>query len=158
MTRTDDLMVAMQRHLRGTAFTFARTPKGFDIDLDLANPQWWGVLKETRLSATSGFQIHTDEIDSKFTIIELPRHIEWGGDDAPHFVAAGAAPKQSGRDEVDLRVSAEPIRRLVRRESEGLGFREAIDRRKLYTMLGVALGGVIAVTIAIVLILSATSG
>jgi hypothetical protein len=52
-------------------------------------------------------------------------------------------------------VSAEPIRRLVRREAEGLGFRESIDRKKLITMLGVALGGVVAVVITIVIIVSA---
>ena len=155
MTRTDDLMATMQRHMRGTAFVFSRTAKGFDIDLDLANKQWWGVLKETRLSETSSFQILTDEIDSKFTIVEIPRHVEWAGDDAPHFVPhGGGAPKQSMKDEVDLRVSAEPIRRLVRREAEGLGFRESIDRKKLYTMLGVAAGGVIAVVIVVAIILN----
>jgi len=156
MTRTDDLMATMQRHLRGTAFVFSRTTKGFDIDVDLANKQWWGVLKETRLTETSSFKILLEEIDSKFTIVEIPRHIEWAGDDAPHFVASsGGGPKQSMRDEVDLRVSAEPIRRLVRREAEGLGFRESIDRKKLITMLGVALGGVVAVVITIVIIVSA---
>lgn len=155
MTRTDDLMAIMQRHMRGTAFVFSRTTKGFDIDVDLANKQWWGVLKETRLSETSSFSIVTDEIDSKYTIIEIPRHIEWAGDDAPHFVASGGGPKQSMRDEVDLRVSHEPIRRLVRREAEGLGFRETLDRKKLFTMLGVALGGVVAVVITIVIIVSA---
>src|SRR5690606_35549593 len=36
MSRTDDLMAALQQHLRGTAFAFMRTPKGFDIALDLA--------------------------------------------------------------------------------------------------------------------------
>lgn len=159
MTRTDDVLAATQRNLQGTAFAFSRTPHGFDIDLDLANPQWWGVLKETRLSETSSFQVVIDEIESTFTIVEIPRHIEWGGDDAPHFApSGGGAPKQSLRDEVDLRVSAEPIRRLVRREADGLDLREAIDRKRLYTMLGVAGGGVIAVVIAIAIIVSATQG
>jgi hypothetical protein len=156
MTRTDDLMATMQRHMRGTAFVFSRTTKGFDIDVDLANPQWWGVLQETRLSETSGFKILTDEIDSKFTIVELPRHIEWPADGGPRFAAtSGGGPKQSMRDQVDLRVSAEPIRRLVRREAEGLGFREALDTKKLITMLAVALGGVIAVVVTIAIIVNA---
>lgn len=156
MTRTDHLMATMQRHLRGTAFVFSRTAKGFDIDVDLANPQWWGVIHETRLSETSGFKILTDEIDSKFTIVELPRHIEWTPENTPRFAASGGGgPKQSMRDQVDLRVSAEPIRRLVRREAEGLGFRESLDNKKLFTMLGVALGGVIAVVITIVIIANA---
>lgn len=156
MTRTDTLMAIMQRHMHGTAFVFSRTAKGFDIDVDLANPQWWGVIRETGLTETSGFKILTDEIDSRFTIVELPRHIEWPPDGAPRFVAnGGGGPRQSMRDQVDLRVSAEPIRRLVRREAEGLGFRESIDRRKLVTMLGVALGGVIAVAITIVIIANA---
>ncbi|QNO37892.1 hypothetical protein H4J02_02285 [Protaetiibacter sp. SSC-01] len=156
MTRTDDLMAMMQRHMRGTAFVFSRTAKGFTIDLDLANPQWWPIIAQTNLAETSSFQIVTDEIDSKFTIVEIPRRIEWGGDDAPHFVQnAPGGPKQSMRDEVDLRVSAEPIRRLVRREAGGLGFRETLDRKKLYTMLGVAAGGVAAVVIVLVIIVNA---
>lgn len=157
MTRTDELMAAMQRHMSGTAFVFTRTAKGFDIDLDLANPQWWGVLAETGLTETSGFQILTDELDSTFTIIEIPRHIQWGGDDAPHFVTGSGAPRASARDAIDLRVSAEPIRRLLRREAEGHGFRETLDRRKLFTMVGSALGGVALVAIAVAVIVNMTS-
>ena len=156
MTRTDDLMAMMQRHMRGTAFVFSRTPKGFTIDLDLANPQWWPIIAQTNLVETSSFQIVTDEIDSTFTIVEIPRRVEWGGDDAPHFVqSAPGGPKQSMKDEVDLRVSAEPIRRLVRREAGGLGFRETVERKKLFTMLGVAAGGVAAVVIVLVVIVNA---
>jgi hypothetical protein len=156
MTRTDDLMAMMQRHMQGTAFVFSRTAKGFTIDLDLANRYWWPLIAQTNLSETSSFQIVTDEIDSKFTIIEIPRHIEWGGDDAPHFVPSPTGgPKQSMKDEVDLRVSSEPIRRFVRREAGGLGFRETLDRKKLYTMLGVAAGGVAAVVIVLVIIVNA---
>ncbi|MCS0498735.1 hypothetical protein [Protaetiibacter mangrovi] len=156
MTRTDDLMAMMQRHMQGTAFVFSRTAKGFTIDLDLANRQWWPLIAHTNLSETSSFQIITDEIDSTFTIVEIPRHIEWGGDEAPHFVAAPVGGvKQSLKDEVDLRVSAEPIRRFVRREAGGLGFREALDRKKLFTMLGVAAGGVAAVVLVLVIIVNA---
>lgn len=156
MTRTDDLMAMMQRHMHGTAFVFSRTPKGFTIDLDLANPQWWPIIAQTNLVETSSFQIVTDEIDSKFTIVEIPRRIEWGGDDAPHFVQhAPGGPKQSLKDEVDLRVSAEPIRRLVRHEAGGLGFRETVERKKLFTMLGVAAGGVLAVVIVLAIIVNA---
>ena len=160
MTRTDLLMATMMRRMNGTAFVFTRTARGFDIDVDVANRQWWPVLATTGLSETSGFHIITDEIDSKFTIVEVPRHIEWGADDTPRFVAQslGGAPRQRGDDEVDLRVSAEPIRRLVRREAEGLGFRESFDRKKLFTMLGVAAGGVVLVTIAIWLVISIGSG
>lgn len=155
MTRTDDLMAMMQRHMQGTAFVFSRTPKGFTVDLDLANPQWWPIIAQTNLAETSSFQILTDEIDSKFTIVEIPRHIQWGGDDAPHFVPGTVTgPKQSMRDQVDLRLSAEPIRRLVRREAEGFGFRERTDSKKLYAMLGVALGGVALVVIALVVIIN----
>jgi hypothetical protein len=52
-------------------------------------------------------------------------------------------------------VSAEPIRRLVRREAGGLGFRETLDRKKLITMLGVAAGGVAAVIVVLVIIVNA---
>ena len=128
---------------------------GFTIDLDLANPQWWPIIAQTNLAETSSFQVVTDEIDSRFTIVEQPRHIEWI-DEKPRFSAAPVSgPKQSMRDEVDLRVSAEPIRRLVRREAEGLGFRESIDRKRLFTMLGVAAGGVVAVVLVLVIILNA---
>lgn len=156
MTRTDDLMAMMQRHMRGTAFVFSRTPQGFTIDLDLANPQWWPIIAQTNLIETSSFQIVTDEIDSTFTIVEIPRRIEWGGDDAPHFVPhTPGGPKQSLKDEVDLRVSAEPIRRLVRHEAGGLGFRETVERKKLFTMLAVAAGGVLAVVIVLAVIVNA---
>jgi len=155
MTRTDDLLATMQRHMRGTAFVFARTAKGFSIDLDLTDPQWWPIIAQTNLIETSSFQITTDEIDSRFMIVEQTRYIEWV-DDKPRFSAAPiAGPKQSMRDEVDLRVSADPIRRLVRREAEGLGFRESIDRKKLVTMLAVAAGGVVAVVLVLVIILNA---
>jgi hypothetical protein len=158
MTRTDDLMAMMQRHMRGTAFVFTRTAKGFSIDLDLSNPQWWPIIAQTNLSETSSFQIITDEIDSKFTIVETPRYIDWQGDSPRFSPTPGGGPKQSMRDEVDLRVSAEPIRRFVRREAGGLGFRETLDRKKLVAMLSVAAGGVAAVIIVLVVIINATSG
>lgn len=158
MSRTDDLMAAMQQHLRGTAFAFTRTQKGFDIALDLTNPNWWVVLKETRLIATSSYSIVTDEIDSKFTIIETPRRLEWAGD-APRFASQqGVSPKQSLDTQVDLRVSAEPIRRLVRREAENVGFNESIDRRKLIVMLAVAAAGVAAVAIVVSVLIGTMQG
>lgn len=159
MSRTDDMMAAMQQHLRGTAFAFRRTPTGFDIELDLANPAWWVVFKETRLSATSSYSIVTDEIDSKFTIIETPRQLAWGPDNAPRFAPqASASNRQRLDDQVDLRVSAEPIRRLVRREADELGFTETMDRRRLFTMLGVAAAGVAAVAIVLAVLLSTMQG
>ena len=148
-------MAMMQRHMQGTAFVFTRTAKGFSIDLDVMNPQWWETIARTNLSETANFQIVTDEIDSKFTIIETPRYIDWENDRPRLSPSPTAGPKQSLRDEVDLHVSAEPIRRLVRREAGGLGFRETIDRRKLVTMLGVAAGGVAAVVVVLVIIVNA---
>ncbi|HLU63477.1 MAG TPA: hypothetical protein VKY66_03005, partial [Protaetiibacter sp.] len=68
--------------------------------------------------------------------------------------APTGGPKQSLRDEVDLHVSAEPIRRLVRREVGGLGFRETLDRKKLVAMLAVAAGGVIAVVVVLTVIVN----
>lgn len=148
-------MATMQRHMRGTAFTFTRTAQGFSVDLDISNPQWWETIARTGLSETSSFTIVTDEIDSKFTIIEHPRYVAWENDQPRLTTAPSGGPKQSLRDEVDLHVSAEPIRRLVRREAGGLGFRESLDRKKLFTMLGVAAGGLAAVIIVFVVILNA---
>lgn len=148
-------MAMMQRHMRGTAFVFTRTAKGFSVDLDIGNPQWWETIARTGLVETSSFQIVTDEIDSKFTIVETPRYVMWENDQPRLSPTPGGGPKQSLRDEVDLHVSAEPIRRLVRHEAGGLGFRETLDRKKLYTMLGVAAGGVAAVVIVLVVIINA---
>ncbi|MGN6271682.1 MAG: hypothetical protein ACTHMQ_01180 [Protaetiibacter sp.] len=155
MTRTDDLMAMMQRHMSGTAFLFTRNAKGFSVDLDIQNPRWWEIIARTNLTETASYQIVTDEIDSKFTIIETPRYIDWENDKPRLSAAPTGGPKQSLRDEVDLHVSAEPIRRLVRREAGGLGFRETLDRKKLVTMLGVAAGGVAAVIIVLVVIVNA---
>ncbi len=159
MSRTDDMMAALQQRLRGTAFAFRRTPKGFDIELDLTNPAWWVVFKETRLSATSSYSIITDEIDSKFTIVETPRQLEWGPDNAPRFAPqSSVSARQRLDDQVDLRVSAEPIRRLVRREADELGFNETLDRRKLFTMLGVSAAGVAAVAAVIAVLINTIQG
>lgn|GEM_PF-2111131 len=155
MTRTDDLMTMMQRHMNGTAFLFTRNQKGFSVELDIQNPQWWETIARTKLTETSSFQIVTDEIDSKFTIVETPRYITWEGE-RPQFASTPPSGKrQRLNDQVDLHVSSEPIRRLVRREAHGLGFNESLDRKKLYTMLGVALGGVVAVAIVLAIIITA---
>ena len=158
MSRTDSMMAAVQQHLRGTAFVFTRHAKGFDIALDLTNPTWWVVLKETRVAATSKFSIVTDEIDSKFTITETPQRIEWV-DGTPRFAAQSAVPaKQSLSSEVDLRVSAEPIRRYVRLEAENMGFNESFERKKLAVTLGVAAAGVIAVGAVLLILVNAMQG
>ena len=155
MTRTDEVMTMMRRHLNGTAFVFSRTATGFDIDLDVSNPQWTEAIQDSKLSETSSFSIKLDEIDNKYTIIEKPRHIEWSSGVAPHFVPyPPRAPRQKGSDQVDLRVSAEPIRRLVRYEAEGQGFRETTDMKKLGIMSAVALGGVAAVVGTFVVIVN----
>lgn len=148
-------MAMMQRHMRGTAFVFTRNAKGFSVDLDIGNPQWWETIARTGLVETSSFQIVIDEIDSKFTIVENPRYVVWENDQPRLTASASGGPKQSLRDEVDLRVSAEPIRRLVRHEAGGFGFRETLDRRKLVTMLGVAAGGLAAVVVVLVIIVNA---
>lgn len=158
MSRTDSMMAAVQQHLRGTAFVFTRHAKGFDISLDLENPTWWVVLKETRVTATSKFSIITDEIDSKFTIIETPQRIEWA-DGTPRFAPQSAvSPKQSLDAEIDLRVSAEPIRRYVRLEGENMGFNESFERSKLVVTLGVAAAGVVAVGLVVMVLVNTMQG
>jgi hypothetical protein len=141
--------------MSGTAFVFTRTAKGFSVDLDVQNPQWWETIARTNLTETASYQIVIDEIDSKFTIVETPRYIDWENDKPRLTAAPTGGRKQSLRDEVDLHVSAEPFRRLVRHEAGGLGFRETLDRKKLFTMLGVAAGGVAAVIIVLVIIVNA---
>lgn len=159
MSRTDDLMAAMQGHFRDTAFMFTRTAKGFDIALDLGNPRWWVILEETRLADTSDYSIVIDEIDSKFTIVETPRRIEWDAEGAPRFAAssAGTSPRRLN-EQVDLRVSVEPVRRLVRKEAESLGFNESFDRTKLFVMLGVAAGCLVAVGIVFAVLINTMQG
>src|SRR5690606_41470284 len=111
MTRTDDLMAMMQRHMSGTAFVFTRTAKGFSVDLDIQNPRWWEIIARTNLTETASYQIVTDEIDSRFTIIETPRYLDWENDPPRLSAAPTGGPAQRLRGGVGRHGSAEPLRR-----------------------------------------------
>lgn len=60
---------------RSTPYTVVDTKKGFDVQLDIANAQWWGLYNRAGLRKT--FRWRVRERKSHFTIFDRQVEMHW---------------------------------------------------------------------------------
>lgn len=60
---------------QGTPYTVVDTKKGFDVQLDIANAQWWGLYNRAGLRKT--FRWRVKERGSHFTIFDRQVEMRW---------------------------------------------------------------------------------
>ena len=60
---------------QGTPYTVVDTKKGFDVQLDIVDPRWWGLFNRAGLS--SSFRWRVAEHPSYFTITDRQVRMEW---------------------------------------------------------------------------------
>lgn len=77
---------------QGTPYTVVDTKKGFDVQLDIANAQWWGLYN--RAGLRKSFRWRVVERGSRFTITDRQVDIRWSAG-VPAF--SGSMTVQGGR-------------------------------------------------------------
>lgn len=123
---------------QGTPYTVVDTKKGFDLQLDIANAQWWGLYN--RAGLRKSFRWRVVERKSYFTITDRQVDVRWRAG-APSFGASiemqGGrifsfsrqkiwALSDRGRIEpvVDYRFNSREGRDLIRLVARQLGLKE----------------------------------
>lgn len=76
----------------GTPYTVVDTKRGFDVNLDIANAQWWGLFNRAGLD--SSFRWRVREHPTYYTITDRQVRVKWSAG-VPRF--AFSWEMQSGR-------------------------------------------------------------
>ncbi|BBZ10618.1 hypothetical protein [Mycobacterium branderi] len=66
---------AVAAAVEGTPYTVVDTKKGFDVRLDIANAQWWGLYN--RAGLRKSFRWRVTERKSSFTITDRQVDVKW---------------------------------------------------------------------------------
>ncbi|GAB2570540.1 hypothetical protein GCM10009593_04910 [Microlunatus antarcticus] len=95
MTRvsaTDDLIAAVQARAAGSPYAVEATAEGFDVRLAVEDPQWFGRLREWRLSQTSIQHVQVLKAARRLRITDEVRTLTWvAGTDGRERPTLGAA-------------------------------------------------------------------
>jgi hypothetical protein len=165
---------AFESHVRaafeGTPYVVTRTPAGFDVSLDVANAQWYGLFNKAGLR-----YVFTHEVtvgDGWFSITDVERELRWSAG-VPSLL--GSASFQKGRviryasektwafdkngrfrPVVDYRFDSEEARSVVMHLGKQLGLRYRMSSHAriglafaLVAIIGLVLGGIAIAVLAV---------
>ena len=92
MSATEELVAAVQARAAGTPYVVERTTEGFDVRLQLDDPQWFGQLREWRLTQTAVHHVQVLEASRTFAVTDELRTLTWrAGPDGRERPTLGAA-------------------------------------------------------------------
>lgn len=92
MSATRDLLAAVEARAAGTAYVVRPTPDGFDVQLQLDDPQWFGQLRAWRLTQASIHHVQVLEASRRIRITDELRTLTWrAGTDGRERPTLGAA-------------------------------------------------------------------
>lgn len=77
VSATEELFAAVQARAVGTPYVVEPTPEGFDVRLRLDDPQWFGQLREGRLTQTSIEHVKVQEASRTIVITDEIRTLSW---------------------------------------------------------------------------------
>jgi hypothetical protein len=171
MSTTADLEARVRAAAEGTPYAVTSADGGFDVTLDLADAQWWGLFNRAGLQRSLRHEVRLRD-DRTFTVTDVEQRVDWV---AGVPTASASASTQRGRiwgggaekvwaldDDghisavVDYRFDASEGRQLVETAAQSLGLTQ---RRGTEERVGIGfaiVGGVGAlVTVVVLLVLLA---
>ncbi len=155
----------------GTPYVVTTTERGFDVAVELADAQWWGLFNRAGLKREFTHQVRLGEGGS-YSITDVSREVEWVAG-TPRLAAGGTVRKgriiERGRETiwaigddgrvgavVDYRFDSAEGRDLVTTAAESLGLtqqRGVEERVGLVFGLVAGVGAVITVVVLLTLAL-----
>ena len=161
-------LAGVQQAASGTPYAVAATDAGFDVTLDIADAQWFGLFDKAGLTKVYVHHVAVGD-DGTYTVTDDSRSVEWVAG-VPR--AAASAERVYGRvkefgvqkvwalDEhgrfgpvVDFRFNSEEGRDLVKGVAQQLGLKEkrgAAERTGLIFALVAGVGAVITLVVLLV--------
>lgn len=149
-------------------YTVTSVPGGFDVVLDLADAQWWGVLNRAGLRKSISHEVRVD--GERYVVTDVEREVEWVAG-VPGFSASGTwrrgrirsvgFQKTYALDDdlrpalvVDYSYSSEEARRVVVAEADALGLRSQRPVEETIamvvaglTVVGLLVGGILVLVL-----------
>lgn len=173
MSTTADLEGRVRAAAEGTPYAVTSVEGGFDLTLDLADAQWWGLFNRAGLQRSLTHEVRLRDAET-FSVTDVERRLDWvaGVPTASASIATkrgriigfGAEKVWAIGDDgrivpvVDYRFDASEGRQLVEAAAQSLGLTQ---RRGTEERVGIAfavVGGVGAVLTAVVLVVLALLG
>lgn len=168
---TADLEARVRAAVEGTPYAVTKVEDGFDVTLDLADAQWWGLFDRAGLRRSLSHEVRLRDART-FTVTDVERRVDWV---AGVPAASASASLKRGRfigfgfekvwaldDDgrisavVDYRFDASEGRQLVETAAKSMGL---IQRRGTEERIAIGfaivggVGAVITVVVLLVLLL-----
>ena len=158
----------VRQALAGRSYTVTSVPGGFDVVLDLADAQWWGLFNRAGLRKSISHEVRVD--GTRYVVTDLEREVEWVAG-APRLAASGTWRRGRIRSAgfnktyafdddlraakvVDYSYSSEEARRVVVAEAEALGLRlrKSVEETiatvvAALTVVGLLVGGLVVLVL-----------
>ena len=153
---------AVARLAADSPYKVEPTERGFDVEVDVADAQWYGLIDKQGLKQSLTHHVSVDPDAKTFKVVDDIRRVEWqvGADGARPVLSAsagravGRVVELGGRKEwawdeklrygkvLDYTLNSEESRELIRTAAREVGYQER--------MPGVVKGAVVLAGIAIV--------
>lgn len=92
MSVTEELIAAVRERAARTPYAVVETPEGFDVRLESEDPQWFGQLREWRLTQWTVHHVRVKEASRVLTVTDELRTLSWrAGTDGRERPTLGAA-------------------------------------------------------------------
>jgi hypothetical protein len=148
MSATEELFAAVRARATGTPYVVEKTATGFDVRLELEDPQWFGQLREWRLTKASIHHVQVEEASRTIMITDELRTLTWqAGTDGRERPTLGGLTQESeagfdssvGRDLVVD--TAKPLGWKLRRSlNERIGLYVGVTTIVLLVLAGIGVG------------------
>lgn len=76
MSTTADLEGRVRAAVGGTPYAVTAADGGFDVTLDLADAQWWGILNRAGLKRSIRHEVRLRD-EQTFTVTDVERRVDW---------------------------------------------------------------------------------
>ncbi|HZE39615.1 MAG TPA: hypothetical protein VE172_12465 [Stackebrandtia sp.] len=163
-----ELYARVEAACANTPYALTRTEDGFDLSVDIKQPQWQYLLYQRRVTQVFTHRVSVDEANKQLSISDQVRTVEWstGVDGKPIPVLGANISVQSGRvievssyktlggdgATTEYRFSSEEGRRLITEPAKQLGW-SVTWPGSAKAALVIAVIGVVVALVAVVAVL-----
>ncbi|HEY7718283.1 MAG TPA: hypothetical protein VH915_05950 [Pedococcus sp.] len=169
MGATQELVAAVREATEGTPYVVTETEDGFDMTIDLADAQWWTLIRANGLKRVFTYEVRTYDRSKTLMITDVQNSVRWSGGagvSGPPSLSAEktfkrgrvisfSMQKQYGIDArtktlkkvVDYRFNSNEGRDIIRAAAQEAGWRERMNGEQKGAAIvagGTVLGGVLA--------------
>jgi len=162
---------SVKADLAGTPYTLEVKPGGFDVLINLADTQWWGLISRNGLRDVFTYEVRVDEATKTYTMNDVARRLGWTAgvnptELKPYFdleykytsgsqvgyrreIVIGGTDKGEIKPVVDIAFSPSARKNAINSIASQLGWKKTMSKNQKIGLIFAGVGGGLAVIILV---------